>query len=692
MNTALAVLLALLAAALFAFAVARQHAAVRAHGSEDRLSLAGFARTLRSRTWLTGTALAVVGSVLHVVALALAPMVVVQPIGVLSLVLTVLLTARARRERVPRTVRLAVLAVCAGVLGVVALAAIPPTTTVVPDVWTVQGAVLVAVVLALVTTWLPGRARCAGLAIGAAVLFGLGSVLMKTATAQLFTADPDLAGLFTAGEAVLLLVLGGWLSHQAYAAGPAPVVVGAVTVIDPLTAVAVGLGFYGEAAHLTAATATGQAGLALLAVLGVGVLARSVPERVEPPEVTVHPKEHVMPASRPRTGRPRLVIAADTFPPDVNGAANFAGRLAHGLAARGYEVHVLCPSPTGRPGRRTEGNLTLHHLRSAGTPFHPDFRICLPWRIKEAVADLLVELAPDVVHTQSHFPVGRSAVRAATTRSIPVVATNHFMPENLFGYVKIPGVARRSLGRAGWADLVRVYRHADVVTAPTPRAVELLRANKLPGSPRAISCGIDIDHYARPVAGVTRSTEASVLFVGRLDAEKNVHELIQAAARVPGLRVELVGDGSRRRALADLAADAGVADRVHFLGCVSDEDLVRAYQRNTIFCMPGTAELQSLATMEAMAAGLPVVAADAMALPHLAHPGVNGHLFPPGDIEALTACLAELAGDPALRAEYGAASRRLIEKHALSSTVDSFAALYREVATPRRFPALSDAA
>ncbi|MGO1052038.1 glycosyltransferase [Crossiella sp. CA198] len=674
----LAVLLALLAACLFAAAVSLQHSAVRGHDADGSLTLRGLAGTVRSRGWLTGTGFAVLGSGLHVLALALAPMVIVQPLGVLSLVLTVVFTARARRQPIAAPVRLAVFAVCGGVFGFVALAVSPAVVTAVAVPGAVHLAAFGALLVAVAGLRVRGPARCAVLAASAAVLFGLGSVLTKSATGQLFTADPQWGGLLIAAEAGLLLAVGGWVMHQAYAAGPTAVVVGAITVLDPLTAVSTGLLLYGEAAYLTPATAAGQAALALLAVGGVVVLARSVPDQREAEAVA--PEEHAMSSRRTGSGL-RIVLGADTFPPDVNGAANFAGRLAHGLAARGHDVHVLCPSPGGEPGTVTDGGITIHHLPSVRTPFHPDFRISLPWQTRKA-ADLLAGLDPDVVHVQSHFPVGRAVLRAATARQVPTVATNHFMPENLFGYLKIPAALRRSLARLGWRDLVRVYREAGIVTAPTPRAVNLLTANHFPGKPRAISCGIDIEHYAAPRAQKS-TVDTSVLFVGRLDAEKNVHELIHAVSRIPGLRAELIGDGFCRTRLESLAAELGVTDRVRFRGVVSDEDLVQAYRRNDIFCMPGTAELQSLATMEAMAAGLPVVAADAMALPHLVHPGVNGHLYPPADLDTLTGHLAALAANPDQRATMGAASSQLITRHALDTTLATFEQVYAELIAPR---------
>jgi glycosyltransferase involved in cell wall biosynthesis len=219
-----------------------------------------------------------------------------------------------------------------------------------------------------------------------------------------------------------------------------------------------------------------------------------------------------------------------------------------------------------------------------------------------------------------------------------------------------------------------VFGRATAVTAPTPRAVDLLtRATGL--SATAISCGIDAARYAGGSEEPGR-----ILFVGRLDREKRVDELLRALVGLPEARLEVVGDGAERAAWHRLAADLGVADRVDWRGFVSEEELVAAYRRCAVFCMPGVAELQSLVTLEAMAAGKPVVAADAMALPHLVRPGRNGWLFPPGDVPALTARLGAVLADDATRRRMGGASRDLVGAHALDSTLNAFEDLYAQVA------------
>jgi glycosyltransferase involved in cell wall biosynthesis len=376
----------------------------------------------------------------------------------------------------------------------------------------------------------------------------------------------------------------------------------------------------------------------------------------------------------------RILIGAETYPPDVNGAARFAERLAGGLAGRGHEVHVVTPSPTGPPSRDTRDDVTVHGVRSHRYFRHEHFQVCMPWEAFPATATLLAEIQPDVVHTQAHMVVGRGIVRAAHRAGRPLVATNHLMPENLAAYSPLPRWLQPAYHSLAWKDLGRVFARADVVTAPTPRAVELLVGRA--GLPDAfpVSCGIDADRYQVPV----REPHAvpTVLFVGRLDQEKRVDELIRAMAALPAelpAALEIVGDGARRADWTALATALGVAERVRFRGFISEDELLQAYAGAAVFCMPGVAELQSIATLEAMAAGTPVVAADAMALPHLVRPGRNGWLYRPGDVAELSTRLAALLRDPGLRTRMGAASRELVAAHAFEKTLDTFESIYHRV-------------
>lgn len=383
----------------------------------------------------------------------------------------------------------------------------------------------------------------------------------------------------------------------------------------------------------------------------------------------------------------RIMIAADSYPPAVSGAARFAERLAHGLAARGHEVHVVCASTDGPAVIRTDGPVTLHRVPSIRYRPHESLRVCLPWQLQPAGRRLVADVRPDLVHVQSHMVIGRALACAADRAGLPLVATNHFMPENVFGYVPLlPRLLYEPAGRLAWRDLAGVFGRADLITAPTPRAVQLLTAATGLAA-EAVSCGIETERYRRAAEAGPAGGPPMVLFVGRLDQEKRVDELISAFARIPAgtrARLEIIGAGEQRAALGRLAARLGVAGRVSFRGHVSEDTLLAAYRRASVFCMPGVAELQSLVMLEAMAAGRPVVAADAMALPHLVEPGRNGWLYRPGDVGELAMRLTMLIADPGLRRRMGTRSREIVARHDFAATLDRFERIYTTVMDRRR--------
>ncbi|WP_335987698.1 glycosyltransferase [Glycomyces sp. MUSA5-2] len=653
----LAIVLAAAGAACMAGAAHLQHGAVHRSAAGPVLRLSALRTILRTPEWYAGNGLVVLGAGLHITALTLAPITVVQPIGMLALVLTVAFSGTALTRAVAAALAMSVV----GVVGMTALSATGTGAAVpAPDIVAAQWTLLAAAAAALAARFATGTGRALLLAVAAAVLFGFTSALVRAAAVAPIA--PELLAAVLA-EAAVAALAGAWLLHKAYAAGPAATTaVGATTIVDPLVAVLIGgLAF----AETSGAVLAVMAAPAVLAVAGLVVLARALPARTAPQ------------APR-REGPLRIAITADTYWPDVNGAANFAHRLATGLASRGHDVHVICPSTRNEPFTETVGGVTVHRIASVRTPFHPTFRFCPPWRAAKAVPALLAAIEPDLVHTQAHFLIGRSAVRAAVAAGTPLVATNHFMPENLMGFGPAPRWTHRLIAAAAWRDLARVYDRATVCTTPTPRAAELLERNGLDRPVIAISCGIDRGRYAGSTGPAAAPT---VLFTGRLEAEKNVDELLTAAASLPDdVRIELVGDGSARPRLERQAADLGIADRVVFHGFITDDEVVQAYQRAHVFCMPGTAELQSIATMEAMAAGKPVVAADAMALPHLVRPGRNGWLYPPGDTAELALRLGAILADEAVRTAMGKASLDLIASHDLDATLDEYERVYRDIA------------
>ncbi|ODU03782.1 MAG: hypothetical protein ABS81_12970 [Pseudonocardia sp. SCN 72-86] len=301
--TALAVVAAVVAAVCFAVGGILQHRAVAeeavpgpstgesAGTGAARLGAGGFAALLRRPGWLVGLGLAGAGATLHALALVVAPVSVIQPVGVLAVPIAVLLAARATGTRPSAAVGVAVGLAVGGVAGFVALAASSAVSGAAdPTTLAIAGAGVGIVVLGLAAV--AARAgspivRCLACAAGGATAFGLVSALVRALAERVAagsaaldaaagTAPLDVVGL--AGAIVVALLAGGWLVQQAFAAGPAELVVATLTVVDPVVAVGLGIALLGEGAATGLPAALGMAGCAVVAAVGVLALARHHPD------------------------------------------------------------------------------------------------------------------------------------------------------------------------------------------------------------------------------------------------------------------------------------------------------------------------------------------------------------------------------------------------------------------------------
>jgi drug/metabolite transporter (DMT)-like permease len=287
----LAIVFALLGAVCFAGAAVLQHSAVSAGSRRDAddqpgkvLSLRGLRDITRRPGWLAGLALAGGGSVLHATALVLAPLSVVQPLGVLAVPIAVLLTAMRTDRRPAPGVVVGVLLSVAGVAVFVGAAAGTAVSSPPPDQSTLIASLIVAgVVLALAALGLArsGWVRCVACAMAGAAAFGLVSALVRAVSQSVVAGDvgplelPVLAAV--AGIAAAVLV-GGWLVQQAFASGPPEVVIACLTVVDPIVAVLLGAVLLGEGVATPVETWFLLAGAAITATAGVIALARHHPD------------------------------------------------------------------------------------------------------------------------------------------------------------------------------------------------------------------------------------------------------------------------------------------------------------------------------------------------------------------------------------------------------------------------------
>jgi glycosyltransferase involved in cell wall biosynthesis len=388
----------------------------------------------------------------------------------------------------------------------------------------------------------------------------------------------------------------------------------------------------------------------------------------------------------------RILLGSDTYPPDVNGASHFTERLARGLMDRGHAVEVVCPGVRRRFESRRQHGVPVSAIGSLPVPLYPALRFSPPHPGRNTRLRVVIrKFKPDLIHVHNPFFLSRALMRQGRRLGIPTVATNHVVPENLMVQVEFfPAPVRRVVEAWLTRDLGRAYASVNRLATPTPIAAAELERCGTRQNVTPISNGIDVSGYlphvdpaeARLALGLPE--RPTITFVGRLDREKRLERLIAAFARLdtPNAQLVLVGHGKERDRLESVASKHGLGGNVIFTGFIPDEDLPLAYAACDVFCMPGTAELQSIATLEAMATGRPVVAAAALALPHLVVEGVNGQLYKPADLDALAACLDRLLGDAELRQRMGRRSLELVAAHSHLATLDAYEALYAQALGP----------
>jgi glycosyltransferase involved in cell wall biosynthesis len=387
----------------------------------------------------------------------------------------------------------------------------------------------------------------------------------------------------------------------------------------------------------------------------------------------------------------KILIAADLHWPTINGVATFSRNLAKGLSARGHEVWVIAPSQTGKSYEEYDGNYLIKRTASVPFPFYQNFRISLAPQLE--VKKIVQEFKPDVIHLQMCLAIGNATLRAGNKYGIPIVATNHAMPDNLLDNMKLIAPISRPINYLIVEYGAWFHGKVDYVTLPTKSAIELFGEKRRPARVEAVSNGIDLSRFTPTKASdelyekfTIPKGKKIVSYVGRLDAEKHLSVLIKAFKRVLDMsktspHLLIVGDGTDREHLMNLAHEYGIAKHITFTGRVTDDEIRDLHKVGDVFCMPSPAELQSISTLEAMASGKPVVAVDAGALGELCQEGKNGYLCREDDDEQIAASISTLLDDNELRKQFGKASLEIAKTHDIEHTLDRFEEIYQLVAS-----------
>ncbi len=351
-----------------------------------------------------------------------------------------------------------------------------------------------------------------------------------------------------------------------------------------------------------------------------------------------------------KTNELRVALFSGNYNYVRDGANQALNRLVGYLLRQGVQVRVYSPT-VENPAFPPTGDLVS--VPSVPIPLRPEYR--LPVMLPRSVRRDLELFNPNVVHVSSPDIVGHRAVSWARRRQIAAVASVHTRFDTYLEYYHL-----QSLEPLVRAALRRFYHRCEIVLAPAPSTATILRAQRMNRDIEIWTRGIDREQFNperrdmewRREQGIA-DDEMVIAFLGRIVMEKGLDVFADAIHAFAALRLKhrvlVIGEGPARSWFEQQLPDA------IFTGQLTGTDLARALASADLFLNPSITEAFGNVTLEAMACGLPVVAAESTGATNLVHPGKTGTLVDGAEPRQFAAALAAYARDPKQRRRQGKA-------------------------------------
>ena len=324
----------------------------------------------------------------------------------------------------------------------------------------------------------------------------------------------------------------------------------------------------------------------------------------------------------------KILMMTNTYRPHVGGVARSVSFFADEYRKLGHDVFIVAPT---FEGIKTEGRDVIR-VPAVQNFNGSDFSVVFP--IPGYLTSAIEDFQPDIVHSHHPFLLGDTAVRIASKYEIPVVFTHHTMYEQYTHYV--PGNSAQM--KIFVIELATGYANmCDHVIAPSASIAKLLRRRGVKTPIKSIPTGVYTRQFSRGNGKAFRQTkeiplEAMVIgHLGRLAPEKNLLFLTTAVVRylkkTKNTHFLVIGSGPSKEDIERIFKDQHLEDRLHFGGVLQGQELIDAYHAMDIFVFASKSETQGMVLVEAMAAGLPVVALDAPGAREVVKDQVNGRLL-----------------------------------------------------------------
>lgn len=362
----------------------------------------------------------------------------------------------------------------------------------------------------------------------------------------------------------------------------------------------------------------------------------------------------------------RVAIVTESFFPQVNGVTNTVRHTVDRLLETGHQPLVIAPGP----GLSDYRGVRVVRVRSMLLPGYRSFALGLP---DPAVEQALIDFRPDVIHLASPILLGAVGLRTARKLGIPAIAVYQ---TDISGFALQYGIRAEAVV-SRWVR--RIHSRATRTLVPSQSSYAQLDAigvENLHIWRRGVSLDLfgpqhrNEELHAKWGRRKKKGGEMVVVgYVGRLAAEKQVRRLAEVA-RVPGIRLVIIGDGPERAWLEKHVPDA------RFTGLLRGEDLAQALASLDVFVHTGASETFCQTVQEAQASGVPVVAPAAGGPLDLVTTGRTGLLYDPNEKKALRRTVATLVGDQQLRADLARAALDQVAGRTWESIVDELVSVH----------------
>ena len=378
----------------------------------------------------------------------------------------------------------------------------------------------------------------------------------------------------------------------------------------------------------------------------------------------------------------RIALATDIYLPQISGVADSVDLLARTLLGRGHAVRIYAPE---LPGAEPDP-IVLRRPAWALPGSGGGLALVAPFGV---LGDLR-RFGPDIIHTHSSSTIGLAAMVAARRLGRPLVGTDHTFPADYLHYVGLDYAPVRFAARKAAA---LYYNRCAYVTTPSRSLLSELEEHGLRRPAAVVSNHIPAQIF-RPLPqraalkarlGLRGPT---VLLFGRIAVEKNLDCALDVFARVcraMDLDLAVIGDGPYRAGFEARVRARGLAARVRMFGVLRGAPLVEAINACDLFLTTSRSETQSMTMVQAMACGLPVVAARAGGLVEYVEDGRSGFLVDPEDPQAFVAPILALLHDPDLRARMSRAALASTAAFDPATITARFEEIYRGLVDARPF-------